>query len=123
MVREPKMKTKENMNTKYRKIPARFEPEERFEIRPEPPAPFRAVQENEFEKLKIQLLEERLAQDDGELSSYLRRAANEAASLAWVTAYPLLVFPALFEERANAATVQAERQQQIRRRSMELLSV
>jgi hypothetical protein len=111
------------MNTKYRKIPTRFGPEERFEIRPEPPAPFRALQENEFEKLKAQLLEERLAEDGGELSSYLRRAANEAASLAWVTAYPLLVFPTLFEEKVNAAAIQAKRQQRILQRSMELLAV
>src|SRR3954470_19517942 len=108
------------MNTNYRKILERFGPEERFEVRPEPPAPFRALQENEFEKLKAQLLEERLAEDGRELSSYLRRAANEAASLAWVTAYPLLVFPTLFEEKANAVTIQAERQHQIRQRSAEL---
>jgi hypothetical protein len=115
------VKMKESMNTKN--IPTRFEPDERFEIRPEPPAPFRTLQENEFEKLKAQLLEERLAEDGSELSAYLRSAANEAASLAWVTAYPLLVFPALFEEKATAASVQAERQQRIRQRSSDLLPI
>jgi hypothetical protein len=112
------------MNTTYTRVPTRFAPETRFEIRPEPPAPFRAVQENEFEKLKLQLLEERLAEEPNPgLNSYLRRAANEAASLAWVTAYPLLVFPTLFEEKANTAATQAQRQKHVRQRSLELLSV
>jgi len=93
----------------------------RFEIKPEPAAPFRALQETEFERLKLQLLEERLAEEtDAELNSYLRRAANEAASLAWVTSYPLLVFPALFEEKAEAASAQALRQEQVRQRSLDL---
>jgi len=28
---------------------------------------------------------------------------NEAAALAWITPYPALVFPGLFEEKAEAA--------------------
>ena len=36
--------------------------------------------------------------------------SNEAAWLAWLTLYPLLTFPCLFEERAAAATDQARRQ-------------
>jgi len=112
------------MKTNYRRVPTRFSPETRFELRPEPAAPFRALQETEFEKLKLQLLEERLAAEtNAELNSYLRRAANEAASLAWVTAYPLLVFPALFEEKANAASAQAQRQERVRQRSLQLLTV
>jgi hypothetical protein len=112
------------MKTTYRRLPARFEPETRFEIRPEPPAPFRALQETEFERLKLQLLEERLAEEPNPgLNSYLRRAANEAAALAWVTAYPLLVFPTLFEEKANVAATQAQHQKQVRQRSLELLTV
>ena|SRR5436190_3585274 len=112
------------MNTNYTRIAARFEPETRFEAKPEPAAPFRALQETEFERLKLQLLEERLAeQTNPELNAYLRRAANEAASLAWVTAYPLLVLPALFEEKANAASAQAQRQERVRHRSLQLLTV
>ena len=52
-----------------------------------------------------------------------RRAANEAAALAWITAYPLLVFPALFDEKADMAISRAERQEEIRERSRELLCV
>jgi hypothetical protein len=110
-----------NMNAKYRRVPAEFGPETRFEITPVAPAPFRAVQENRFEALKNILLEqrlERLGQPD--LGTHVRRAANEAAALAWVTPYPLLVFPLLFEEKAATAVRQAGRQQLIRERSFAL---
>jgi hypothetical protein len=58
-----------------------------------------------------------------ELSIQIRRAANEAAALAWVTPYPLLVFPVLFEEKAAAELAVANRQQQIRKRTCELFLV
>ena len=111
------------MNATNRKVPTRFGPETRFEVKPAPPAPFRALQETELERLKDRLLREQL--DDAaepELNARLRRAANEAAALAWVTAVPLLVFPTLFAEKARTATLQAERQFHIRERSRELLA-
>jgi hypothetical protein len=113
----------QNMNRKYRSVPTQFGPETGFEVRPSPPAPFRAQQEAEFERLKARLLSERLEalgkpQTDGPLS----RAANEAAALAWVTRYPLLLFPVLFEEKAITALLRAERQEQVRQRSRELLA-
>lgn len=37
-------------------------------------------------------------------NSGLRRAANEAAALALVTPFPLLVFPGLFQEKADKAS-------------------
>jgi hypothetical protein len=112
------------MNTKYRRVPTEFGPETRFEVTPAPPAPFRAVRENEFEDLKNGLVRKRLeALWKPELSVQVRRAANEAAALAWVTPYPLLVFPVLFEEKADAALRVAFRQQQIRERSRELFAV
>ena len=87
------------------------------------PGPFRAREEAELERLKARLLAERLAErGDAQLSTQLRRAADEAAALAWVTRYPLLVFPALFEEQAEAALLRAERQEQVRQRSRELLA-
>ena len=107
-----------------RRVAARFAPETRFELQPGPPAPFRATQETEFERLKRQLLTLQLAElPEPELNAPLRRAANEAAALAWVTLYPLLVFPALFEEKAAAAVRQAERQARIYETSRELLDV
>ena len=107
-----------------RRVTAKFVPETRFELRPGPPAPFRATQENEFERLKKRLLTLQLAGlTRPELNTPLRRAANEAAALAWVTLYPLLVFPALFEEKAAAAVRQTERQARIYETSRELLGV
>ena len=98
------------MNNRHRRVPAEFGPETRFEISPTPPAPFRAVQENRFELLKLNLVEDCLrALRKPELSAQVRRAANEAAAAAWVTPYPLLVFPLLFEEKAEVVqTLHAE---------------
>lgn len=110
------------MNAKCRKLPTRFAPETRFDVRPAPPAPFRVLQETELERLKNRLLRERLATAEPELNTPLRRAANEAAALAWITHVPLLVFPALFEEKAGTARLQAARQESILERSRELLA-
>ena len=95
-----------------------------FELRTGPPAPFRATQENEFERLKSRLLAQRLAEIPApELNPPLRRAANEAAALAWAALYPLLVFPVLFEEKTAVALRQAQRQSRIYADSRELLAV
>ena len=112
-----------NMNDTYRRVPTEFGPETGFEVRPGPPAPFRARQEAELERLKARLLSERLAaRRDPPFELQLRLAAGEAAALAWVTRYPLLVFPALFDEMTDAALLRAERQEQVRQRSRELLA-
>jgi hypothetical protein len=112
------------MKENYKRVPTRFAPETRFEIKPVPANPFRAWQETEFEGLKSRLLLERLEDVwDPNLNSQLRRAANEAASLAWLTSYPVLLFPALFAEKADAALVQAGRQREIRQRTRELMTV
>lgn len=112
------------MNERHKRVPTEFGPETRFEVRPAPPAPFRALQETRFEELKTALLRERL---DGlwnpDLTVSVRRAANEAAALAWVTPYPLLVFPGLFEEKARTALLVARRQQRIRNNSHALFAV
>ena len=97
-----------------RRVPTKFDPETRFELRPAPPAPFRALQETELERLKDRLLAAHLeGATEPELTTPLRHAANEAAALAWVTFYPLLVFPVLFEEKIRTALKQAERQARI----------
>jgi hypothetical protein len=112
-----------NMNAKYKRVRTRFAPVVRFKVTPMSPAPLRARQDTELERLKNRLLQERL---EGILAPRLRRsllsAANDAAALAWVTPYPLLVFPALFEEKARRAWQQSERQNEVRRRSRELLA-
>ena len=111
------------MNKTTTRIPAEFGPEARFEVRPTAAAPFRVTQESEFERLKNRLLAEQLAVAAPELNVPLRRAANEAAALAWVTFYPLLVFPVLFEEKTATALRQARRQARIYTASRELLAV
>jgi len=68
-----------------------------------------------LQMLKSQLLAGHLAEvRDSELEIRLRRAADESASIAWATAYPLLAFPELLREKTAQALVQHERQRKIR---------
>ena len=110
------------MKTDKSRVAPRFAPEIRFAVRPQAAAPFSANLESEFERLKARLLAEQLdlAENPG-LNAPIRRAANEAAALAWVTFYPLLVFPTLFEEKIEAAIRQVERQARIYAGSPELV--
>ncbi len=81
------------------------------------------VQQAEFQRLRMQLLLQRQAQMASRaLDARLLSAATEAAALAWVTSYPLLVFPLLFDEKADQALAHARRQEEIRQRSHELLA-
>jgi len=111
---------KGNMNRNRVYLPTRFAAETRFEVRPNP---FRAAQENEFERLKAGLLTDRLRTADMGLNAPLRRAANDAAAIAWATPFPLLVLPVLFDEKAEAAVRQAERQARIYRSTREMTLV
>jgi hypothetical protein len=105
-------------------VPADFGPDTRFELSPVSAAPFRVLQESWFEKLKSALLADRLEPEwEPEVTSQIRRAANDAAALAWITQYPLLVFPVLFEEKADAALLVSDRQEAVRQRSRELLGI
>lgn len=105
------------------RVPTVFGPETRFVVNPAPPVPFRAVLEDEFERLTARLLRERLAKaETARLGGELRRAANEAAALAWVTPFPLLFFPALFEEKVGTAARRVARQEAIRMETGELIA-
>jgi hypothetical protein len=109
---------------KTNRVIARFEPETHFEVAPIAPVPFRGTQETELDRLKARLLKQLLDQtEDPQLYAPLRRAANEAAGLAWFTPFPLLFFPALLEEKAVAVQRQGTRQRRIRQRSQSLLAV
>ena len=111
------------MNAKYQKVRTRFAPETRFEVTPVPAAPFRGTVETELDRLKdgflLRLLNET---SEPELNTLLRRAATEAAALAWLTPFPLLLFPELFEEKAQIARKQAAKQARVRQRSRGLLA-
>jgi hypothetical protein len=107
------------MKNPYGKVRARFGREVRFAVAP---VPFRAAETTQLDNLKDRLLRQFLEQTaDPVQNTALRRAANDAVALAWVTQYPLLVFPALLEEKARAALLQVERQARIRARSHNLL--
>ena len=74
-----------------------------------------------FGILKQQLLLRRLnVTPESETHALIMGEANEAAFLAWLTLYPLLTFPCLFEERAAAATDQARRQARLYWKGLEL---
>ncbi|HEU5395560.1 MAG TPA: hypothetical protein VFV81_00235 [Verrucomicrobiae bacterium] len=110
------------MNRNRFNIAAEFAAETRFELRPTAATPFRAELETEFERLKTRLLARQLTTVSVPgATAALRRAANEAAALAWATTVPLLVFPALFEEKTDAVVRQARRQARIYHSSPELV--
>ena len=86
--------------------------------------PFVRTGENALEQLKNRLLREALAEtNEPSLLAPLRRAANEAASLAWLEPQPLLVFPELFGEKRRQAQGRSHQQQRIRNRTARLLEV
>lgn len=101
------------MNTNKTVLQAEFGTDTRFELRPTP---------DKFERLKNKLLALRVQQDGTRWEEPLRDAANEAAALAWTTSVPSLVFPVLFEEKIAAAVSQTKRQEQILRKSRELVA-
>lgn len=111
------------MNAKNNQLKPEFGPETRFEVRPAVAA-FRVTQETELERLKGQLLKAALnATPDQDANAPLRRAANEAAALAWTTQFPLLFFPTLLEEKAVQALQRVEKQRDIFVRTQQIFAV
>jgi hypothetical protein len=81
------------------------------------PSPLRGQPEQQLEQLKQRLLKPVLRSfDNAALVQELRWVANEAAALAWFSVCPILVLPALMEEKIRAALTRWERQQRIRQR-------
>lgn len=86
----------------------------RFAVRPR--ALTRAQQRALLGELKERLLRKHLTRTgSAEARARVRWAAEEAASLAWASPFPLLVLPELVEEKVAAARAQAARQEYIRR--------
>ena len=74
--------------------------------------PHRGAMEEQLEGLKEQLLIPLLSSiESAALIHELRWAANEATALAWFTICPMLVLPALLEEKVSAALQRWELQQ------------
>lgn len=112
------------MNTKDNRLPAQFAAATRFELPVLAAVKFRRAVETELDQLKNRLLARELERTTNlEQNVGLRRAANEAAALVWLTPYPLLLLPALFEEKARVARIKTGRQALIRERSHELLTL
>ncbi len=112
------------MKTKDNRVPTQFAAATSFEPRVVAAEPFRRVMADELEALKQDLLNRELARTTTlDQNIGLRRAANEAAALVWLTPYPLLLLPVLFEEKVRAARLKAGRQALIRERSNELLAL
>ena len=92
--------------------------------RPAPPARRSVTGVNaHFEELKRRLLQAYLTGDDAPTVALARRAALDAAAVAWLTPFPLLALPELLGEKLAAAREQARRQAAIRRRSQALLAL
>lgn len=106
------------MNAKSRPLQTRFRKETRFDVGPIVTAPFRGQIETRLEELKHALLQPVLRGTlNPELHARVTWAAQEAASLAWLTPFPLLVFPTLFEEKMRAARQYWLKQLKIRGRA------
>lgn len=111
------------MKANRKKLLTRFEPETRFDVAAVPAVPFRGTREAELEQFKKELLRAALNEaTEAELYAALRRAANEAAAVAWMTPFPLLFLPVLFEEKIAAARRQFARAQSVRHRSRKILA-
>lgn len=88
--------------------------ESRFEVNPKLVEAARGSVEAELEQLKATLITPILESvTNTRLVKDLSWAANEAAALAWFTVCPVLVFPALLEEKIQSALKKWEKQQQL----------
>jgi hypothetical protein len=68
----------------------------------------------ELERLRECLLYEHTrVVSDAKVQTWLKRAAEEAASIAWATPYPFLVLPILLDEKLSDARRKAEVQKSI----------
>lgn len=80
--------------------------------------------ETRFAGLKDELLASLIEETQIlDLHPRFKQAANEAAGVAWTTEYPLLVFPALFDEFARRERTRQNRQQQILAQTEHLMTV
>jgi hypothetical protein len=111
-------KRKENdMSAGTIKVPTRFVNDTRFDVAI-PAAPFRGAAEHKLDQFKDWLLKRAAVPSaNPDLMTRYQYAATEAATLAWMTPYPLLVLPVLLEEKLASARLHAERQKQIRGKS------
>ncbi|KAB2654229.1 MAG: hypothetical protein DVB33_00190 [Verrucomicrobia bacterium] len=115
------------MKTRNKTVTAEFGENKRFAspiVATTTPELFRGALDTELDRLRDKLLATELARTINlEANVLLRRAANDAVALVWLTPFPLLLLPALFAEKALAARRVAGRQALIRERTSELLAL
>ena len=112
------------MKTNDNRLPTQFASETIFAPPVLTGVPFRGQAATELDEFKHRLLARELARTTSlEQNVGLQRAANDAAALVWLTPYPLLLLPVLFEEKARAARLKVGRQALIRERSTGLLAL
>jgi len=81
-----------------------------------PPASAPPAGTDSLAHLKNRLLRESLAAGAEEpLATLLRLTATEAEAQAWLTPFPLLIFPALYEEKTEEVRRYVTRQRRLRR--------
>ena len=81
------------MTDKYNRVRTKFGPQVKFKV---DPVQLRVLETTALEALKTRLLRALLEEAVGTGQNVaLRRAASDAAALAWATRYPLLFFPTL----------------------------
>lgn len=108
----------------YNLQPTELATADRFIEAGTPAAPSRGHTETELEQFKDRLLDQLVpASAPEELRATLRQAADDAAALVWLTPYPLLLLPALLEEKTETARQKVARQARIRRQSSGLLTL
>ena|SRR5436190_2109049 len=101
-----------------RKLNAFFDPETEFEAEVLKGEPLQQA----FAGLQENLVNETLGDIETlALHVPVKQAANEAAGLAWTTAFPLLVFPTLFQEKVERARVRQDRAERIKAQTADLL--
>jgi hypothetical protein len=112
---EWRVKEAENIMSAVNKNRIAVGPKEIFEPDPLLTSPCRGPLEEQLEHLKERLLISLLSSvENTALVQDLRRAANEAAALAWFTVCPILVLPTLLEEKVRSALQWCARQESIR---------
>ncbi len=111
------------MKSDKKRLTGRHAARVRLTTRSSPASRARAEANARLAELKDKLTRKHLAGEYGQALPALQHAANDAASMAWASGFPLLVFPELLEERVSVARDQAARQDHIRRRSAFLLGL
>jgi hypothetical protein len=112
------LRRKKEKNSMNRKLNAYFDPETEFEAEVLRGEPLKQA----FAGLQETLVTETLDETQTlALHAPVKQAANEAAGLAWTTAFPLLVFPTLFEEKLDGVRKRQNRAERIKAQTAHLL--